>query len=95
MSSPPGQLNQLKKVPKSNKLGATINEFPGMIGNFIQKWLENWTHMYQFIWNGSLAKSVVPVKYILIATQKNKAIELQKKLDTFIKRFDRDLLMEI
>ena len=26
-----GQLNRLKQVPKSNELGATINEFPGMM----------------------------------------------------------------
>jgi len=47
-----GQLNRLKHVPKSNELGATINEFPGMmeeVVDFIQKWLENWTRMYQFV----------------------------------------------
>ena len=40
MSSPAGQLNQLKKVSKSNKLGTTINEFPGMmekVVDFIHK----------------------------------------------------------
>ena len=26
-----GQLNRLKQVPKSNELGATIIEFPGMV----------------------------------------------------------------
>jgi len=26
-----GQLNRLKQVPKSGELGATINEFPGMM----------------------------------------------------------------
>lgn len=38
---------------------------------------------------------MILVKYILIATQKDKVIELQKKLDAFVKRFDRDLLIEI
>jgi len=47
-----GQLNRLKQVPKSNELGTTINELPGMmeeVVDFIQKWLENWMRMYQFI----------------------------------------------
>jgi len=52
-------------------------------------------HSYQFIWDGSLAKSVILVKYIIIATQKDKTIELQDKLDDFTKIFDWDLLIEI
>ena len=52
-------------------------------------------HLYQFIWDGSLAKSVISVKYILVATQKDKAIELQDKLDDFTKIFEWDLLIEI
>ena len=52
-------------------------------------------HSYQFIWDGSLAKSVISVKNILVATQKDKAIELQDKLDNFMKIFDWDLLIEI
>ena len=47
-----GQLNRLKQVPKSNKLGTIIIKFPGMmeeVVNFIQKWLKNWTYMYEFI----------------------------------------------
>jgi len=46
------QLNRLKKVPKSDELGATIGEFPGMmeeVVDFIQEWLKNWTRTYQFI----------------------------------------------
>jgi len=46
-----GQLNRLKKVPQSDALRGTINEFPNMIEeviNFIQTWLENWTSIYQF-----------------------------------------------
>ena len=31
MSILSGQPNQLKKVPKSNKLSATISKFPGMM----------------------------------------------------------------
>jgi len=49
MSILAGQLNRLKQVPKSS---ATVNEFPGImeeVVDFIQKWLENWTHTYQFI----------------------------------------------
>ena len=68
-----GQLNRLKQVPKSGKLGATMNEFPGMmeeVVDFIQKWLENWTHTYEFIWDGFFTESIVPVKYILVATQR-------------------------
>ena len=52
-------------------------------------------HSYQFIWDGSLAKSVISVKNILVATQKDKAIELWDKLDNFMKIFDWDLLIEI
>ena len=47
-----GQLNRLKQVPKSNELGVTINGFLGMmeeVVDFIQKWLKNWMHTYQFI----------------------------------------------
>ena len=93
-----GQLNRLKQVPKSNELGTTISKFLGMmedIVDFIQKWLKNWMHLYQFIWHGSLAESVISVKYMLIAIQKNKVIELQDKLDDFTKIFDQDLLIKI
>ena len=38
---------------------------------------------------------MIPVNYILIATQKDKAIELQDKLDDFAKIFNWDLLIEI
>ena len=93
-----GQLNRLKQVPKSNELGVTINEFLGMmeeVVDFIQKWLENWTRTYQFIWDGFFTESVVPVKHILVAVQKGKAIELRDNLDAFADKFDRALLIEI
>ena len=68
-----GQLNRLEQVPKSNELGTTINEFPGMmeeVVDFIQKWLKNWMRTYEFIWDGFFAEYVVPVKYILVAAQR-------------------------
>jgi len=40
-----GQLNRFTKVPSSDELRQTINEFPGMIEevmDFIQEWLEHW-----------------------------------------------------
>ena len=91
MSTLAGQLNRLKQVPKSNELDTTISKFSGMmeeVVDFIQKWLKNWTCSYQFIWDRSLAESVILVKYILVATQKNKVIELWDKLDDFMKIFD-------
>jgi len=47
-----GQLDRLKKVPSSDELRQTLNEFPGMVGEvmgFIQEWLEKWTRMYEFM----------------------------------------------
>jgi len=47
-----GQLNRLKKLPSSDELRQTINEFPGMMGeamDFIQGWLENWTGTCEFM----------------------------------------------
>ena len=38
---------------------------------------------------------MVPVKYIFVDSQKEKAIELKGKLDTFKDKFDRDLIIEI
>ena len=38
---------------------------------------------------------MVPVKYILVAAQKDKVIELRDNLNDFAKRFDRDLLIEL
>jgi len=52
MSTLAGQLRRLNQVPKSDELGATINEFPRMmeeVVDFIQKWLKDWTRTYQFI----------------------------------------------
>ena len=47
-----GQLDRLKKVPSSDGLRQTLNEFPGMVEevvDFIQEWLEKWTRMYEFM----------------------------------------------
>jgi len=47
-----GQLDKLEKVPSSDELRQTLNEFPGMVGevmDFIQEWLEKWTHTYEFM----------------------------------------------
>jgi len=47
-----GQLDRLKKVPSSDELRQTLNEFPGMVGevmDFIQEWLEKWTRTYEFM----------------------------------------------
>jgi len=49
--------------------------------------------MYQCIWDGFFTESVIPVKYILIAIQKDKEIELRDNLDAFADKFDRDLLL--
>ena len=34
-------------------------------------------------------------KHVLVVPHKDRAIELRKKLDTFARNFDRDLLIEI
>jgi len=47
-----GQLDKLEKVPSSDELRQTLNEFPGMVGevmDFIQEWLEKWTRTYEFM----------------------------------------------
>jgi len=52
MSILAGQLRRLEQAPKSDQLGATISEFPKMMGevvDFIQTWLDSWTCTYQFI----------------------------------------------
>ena len=52
MSTLAGQLRRLEQAPKFDQLGATISEFPKMMGevvDFIQEWLKNWTRTYQFI----------------------------------------------
>jgi len=44
-----GQLDRLKEAPKSDRLRATIGEFPGMmegVVDFIEKWLESWSGVY-------------------------------------------------
>ena len=51
--------------------------------------------MYQCIWDGFFTESVILVKYILIAIQKGKEIELQDNLDAFADKFDWNLLIEI
>jgi len=43
------QLNRLEEVPQSDQLHHTIQEFSVMmeqVVDFIQKWLEHWTRMY-------------------------------------------------
>jgi len=46
-------------------------------------------------WNAFVTDQLVPVKYIFVDSQKEKAVDLQDKLDTFKDKFDRDLLMEV
>jgi len=49
-----GQLDKLKKVPKSGKLCATIDEFPGImeeVVNFIKEWLKSWSGAYSAVCN--------------------------------------------
>jgi len=65
------QLNWAKKVPNSEELCHTINEFLGImeeVMDFIREWLENWTNTYEFNCDGLL----VPGQYILVATQRTK-----------------------
>ena len=98
MSSLAGQLNRLKKFVKSDELGAFISNFDGLmreVVDFIQKWLENWSCMCRLLWDESLTESVVPVKYILVAAQTDKAIELRGKIDDFTEIFITDVLSHI
>jgi len=98
MSSLAGQLNRLKKFVKSDELEAFISNFDGImreVVDFIQKWLENWSCMCRLFWDESLTESVVPVKYILVATQMDKAIKLRGKIDDFTDRFITDVLSHI
>ena len=41
------------------------------------------------------SESMVLAKYILVAAQKDKAIELRKKLDDFAERFRTDVLLDL
>ena len=46
------QLDRLQKVPNSDELRQTINEFSSImeeVVDFIQTWLENWTRTYKFM----------------------------------------------
>ena len=93
-----GQLDKLKEVPKSDKLCATIDEFPGMmeeVVDFIEKWLESWSGVYSAVCDGVMTQLLVAAKHVLVVPHKDKAIELRRKLDTFAGNFDRDLLIEI
>ena len=45
--------------------------------------------------DGLTTESLVAAKHVLVVPHKDKAIELRKKLDTFARNFDRDLLIEI
>jgi len=45
-----GQLDRLLRVPNSDELRQTINEFFSMmreVMDFIQEWLERWTRTYE------------------------------------------------
>jgi len=42
-----------------------------------------------------MTDSLIVAKHILVVPHKDEAIELRKKLDTFARNFDRDLLIEI
>ena len=45
-----GQLDRLLRVPNSDELRQTINEFSSMmreVMDFIQEWLERWTRTYE------------------------------------------------
>ena len=98
MSSLAGQRNWLKKFVKSDELGAFISNFDRImreVVDFIQKWLKNWSCMCQLLWDESLTESVILVKSIFIATQMDKAIELQGKIDDFAERFITDILLHI
>jgi len=47
-----GQLDRLLRVPNSDELRQTINEFFSMmreVMDFIQEWLERWTRTYEFM----------------------------------------------
>ena len=93
-----GQLDRLKEVPKSEELCNTINNFPGMmkeVVDFIDKWLESWSGAYSAGWDRVTTESLVAAKHILVVPHKEKAIELQKRLDAFAGQFDRSLLIEI
>jgi len=47
------------------------------------------------MWDRDVPDSSVPVKYILFAAQKDKAIELWDKLDDYTDKFMVDLAIEI
>jgi len=93
-----GQLDELKVIPKPNKLRTTIDEFCRMmreVVDFVEKWLESWSGVSSIVWDILTTESLVTAKHILVVPHKDKAIELRKKLDVFAGNFDRDLLIEI
>ena len=93
-----GQLDRLKKVPSSDELRQTINEFPGMMGevmDFIQEWLKNWTRTYEFMWDRFVPDPSVLVKYILVAAQKEKVVEQKDKLNNFKDKFMVELTIDM
>jgi len=84
------QLDELKDIPKSNKLRTTISEFHRMmreVVNFIEKWLESWSGVYSVVWDILTTESLVTAKHILVLPHKDKAIELWRNMDEFGKRF--------
>ena len=93
-----GQLDELKVIPKPNKLRTTIDEFCRMmreVVDFVEKWVESWSGVSSIVWDILTTESLVTAKHILVVPHKDKAIELRKKLDVFAGNFDRDLLIEI
>jgi len=84
------QLDELKVIPKLNKLRTTISEFPIMmreVVDFIEKWLESWSGVYSIVWDILTTESLVTAKHILVLPHKDKAIELRRNMDEFWKRF--------
>ena len=45
--------------------------------------------------NAFMTDWLVPVKYIFVDSQREKATELKKKLDAFKEKFDRHLIIDI
>jgi len=93
-----GQLAKLKDIQNSDQLHIAINKFHKMIEEvveFIEEWLKSWQGAYSVVWNGLTTHSLITAQHVLVVTNKEKAIELQDKLDAFARNFDRDLLIEI
>jgi len=64
------------------------------IVDFIVQWLESWSDGYSTRPHRFTTELLVTAKYILAVPQKDQAVELQKKLDTFVGNFNRDLVIK-